>query len=337
MKTKKIVGMDLGFMQTKVADDEYSIFPSLIGNPSAFEIDEFYLEKEPLLDLELEYENERYYVGARAKDTNNARLCIDTIKTDSINEKIIYRACLGILTSKMDKLNISVVTGLPVEDFKQVGLKQSLVSNMKGEFCFSFRGNDVEILVDDVIVIPQSAGAYYDYVLDNNGSVKPEVADTASGVVIIIDVGYKTTDVVTMINGIYDSKRSFTLVKGMRDIHKELARLIRYTYNRKFSLHEIDDLCKSKYFMDCGSSVDISNSISRATKPIAEAILTEINATIGDTRTANLVLGAGGSIALLESYFSNYYSTIYKTSENKELANAAGYKKYGLMRNESNI
>lgn len=336
MKTNGIIGMDLGFRQTKVVSDCSFIFPSLIGNPSIFEIDEFYSGKTPLLDLEIDYNNETYYVGERANDTNNARLCIDTVKTESINEKIIYRSALGLISQDKDKPNVYVVTGLPVEDFKQAGLKQKLIVNMKGEFSFLFRKAPCEVHVLDVIVIPQSAGAYYDYVLDETGDIKEEVAELVAGVVIVIDVGYKTTDIVTMINGCYDSKRSFTIIKGMRDIHKELGRLIRYTYDRKFSLHELDVLCKDKYIMDCGKRIDITDLISKATKPIAEAILTEINATIGDTRTANRVLGTGGTVALLEPYFEAYYGDTYLTSSNIELSNASGYRKYGIMSYESN-
>lgn len=336
MKSKKTAGMDLGFMRTKIAYDLPYSFPSLIGNPSIFEIDDFYSNRETISDLELEYEGDTYYVGDRAKDTTNARQCIDTVKTDSLNEKVIYRTALGILSENTDKLTLSIVTGLPVEDFKQNGLKDKVIENMQGQFSFIFRKKPCHVNVEKVTVIPQSAGAYYDYVLDDDGNLKEDVAALAEGVVIVIDVGYKTTDVVTMINGAYDSKRSFTLVKGMRDIHKELIRLIRFTLDMKFSLHEADDLCKAGTLSDSGKMVDITPHIAKATKPIAEAILTEISATMGDTRVANRVLGTGGTIELLEQYFASYYGETYQTSESKDMANANGYRKFGRMTDESN-
>lgn len=334
-----ILGLDLGFRQNKsVSLSGTFIFPSLIGNPSAFELDQLRPSQNATDDLVIKANGATYYVGSKALETDNARLCTEADKTNSDNDKMAFLAALGLHVNANRCEDYIVVTGLPVEDLKNPGLKEQIIKNLKGthDFYFGKKEAHVRARVHDVLVIPQSAGAYFDYILDNNGSPVRERLSSIKGHVIVIDVGYKTTDIITMVNGSFVSKMSCTIEKGMRDIHKELARLIFMKFGRKFNLSELDDVCRKRSFHDKGRVEDISNLILTAEKPIAEVIINETNALLGDTRKADKVLGCGGTMNILSPYFEPFYKGYFEVLPDAEFGNASGYYKFGKM-NASNF
>lgn len=334
-----ILGEDLGFRQNKsVSLNGTFMFPSLIGNPSAFELDQLRPVTNLTEDLVINVDSSTYYVGKKALETDNARVCTQTDKTNSDNDRMAFLATLG-LHATVNKCNdYVVVTGLPVEDLKKEGLKDQVIENLKGthEFQFGRKSNPMKVNVHDVLVIPQSAGAYFDYILDDNGDPVEEHLSSIRGQVIVIDVGYKTTDIITMVNGKFVSKMSCTIEKGMRDIHKELARLISKDHDRKFNLSELDSICRKRSFHDRGRVEDISNLILKAERPVAESIINEANALLGDTRRADKILGCGGTMNILSPYFEPFYKGYFETLPNAEFSNAAGYYKFGKM-NESHL
>ena len=332
-----ILGIDLGFRQTKsVCGYSKYRYPSLIGNPSAFELEQFTKSTEILDQLVVEFNDTTYYIGNKALETGNARLCTRTDKTNSDNDKISYLATLGLHYYNVKNTGLTVVTGLPVEDLKEEGLKEKVIENMKGthQFLFGLDRTSVKMNVVRVLVIPQSAGAYFDYILDDNGKPIKKNLAAVKGKIIVIDVGYKTTDIITMLNGRFVSEMSCTIEKGMKDIHKELARLIKSIYGRKFDLSEMDDVCRNRCFNNKGVTIDVSNLILKAERPIAEAIINEANAILGDTRSADKVLACGGSMNLLKDYFEPFYKGYFEVLPNCEFSNASGYYKFGLL-NES--
>lgn len=334
-----ILGEDLGFNQNKSVSLSGSfIFPSLIGNPSAFELDQFSPPSNLIDDLIINIGAATYYVGNKALETDNSRLCTQTDKTNSDNDKMAFLATLGIHSMANKCNDFVVVTGLPVEDLKKDGLKGQIIQNLKGthEFKFTRKSIPMKVNVHDVLVIPQSAGAYFDYILDDNGNPIEERISAIRGHIIIIDVGYKTTDIITMVNGKFESKMSCTIEKGMRDIHKELARLISREYGRKFNLSEMDSICRNRSFRDKGLTHSISNLILKAEKPIAESIINEANALLGDTRKADKVIGCGGTMNIISPYFEPFYKGYFRTLPNSEFGNASGYYKFGKM-NESHL
>lgn len=324
------LGLDLGFNRIKlVTPFSQHAYTSAIGNPSSFE-----LEHTPTMILEdnlsVTFDDTTYYIGKKAMNTNNARLCIDTDKTNSTNDRVALYSALGISAEVTKEQTFNIVTGLPVEDFKKSGLREELISNLKGTHKFIFKGESVVTHVENVLVIPQAAGAFYDYILNDNGEIKLECMDILNGTVMVIDIGYKTTDVITMSYGEYVSDQSCTIPKGMKDIHKELARYINSKYDRSFNLASMDGICRAGGFIHKGNIVDITNVILELEKPITEFIINETNALIGDTKGANLIIGCGGTMSVMDRYFSLYYGDYFVTN-NIEFANASGDYKYGLL------
>lgn len=321
-----LIGIDLGFSQVKLVEgNKHFVFPSLIGNPSNFELEKE--NQEIIDDLVVSTNDLTYYVGKKALETNNSRFCMSTDKTNSSNDKVTFLASLGLVKGK----EVDVVTGLPVEDFKKKGLKEKLVSNMKGIHTFQFRNKTMTTNVTSVKVIPQAAGAFYDFLLTDKGKPKKEANEILNGIVRVIDIGFKTTDIITMAYGEYKGDKSCTIQKGMIDIHKELARYLNATYDRNLPLSQMNDICRNQCFVHDGKIINLSKEIYQIEYPIAETILNESNALLGDTKEVNLVIGVGGTMSVVSQFFSKYYNCF--TLNNIEFSNADGYYKYGLFTN----
>lgn len=325
-----IGGFDLGFNQTKIySNAELMVFPSFIGNPSTFNLGGDG-QVDIIDNISIKHAGSEYYVGKKALKTENARLCIDTDKTESENEQVIFKACLGLMNKRFGVHKLKIVTGLPVEDFVQQGLKERLIENMIGEQYLLFNGEPITVDVTAVKVIPQAAGAYFAYLLDENGNVKPEHEKISRGTILVFDIGYKTTDIIVMTNGVYDSLRSTTIQKGMRDVHRELLRTIRFEYGRKFNLIQADEICKQGYFDHKGDEINIIDLIADVAKPIAASIINEANAIIGEFDDISKIIGTGGTMEVMGQYFMNAYEKMF-TIYNSTGANGEGYYKYGMM------
>lgn len=323
-------GFDLGFNQTKLySDGQLMVFPSLIGNPSSFNLGGD-AQTDIIDNITIKHAGAEYYVGKKALKTENARLCIDTDKTESVNEQVIFKACLGLMNNAFQNQKIKIVTGLPVEDFVEPGLKEKLIENMMGEQNLLFNGTPVTVEVTAVKVIPQAAGAYFAYLLDETGHIKPECKKISTGTILVFDIGYKTTDIIVMTNGVYDSLRSTTIEKGMRDVHRELIRTLKFEYGRKFNLVQADEICKQGYFDHKGDQIDITPVIARVVAPVASSIIEEANAIVGEFDDISKIIGTGGTMELMGKHFEETYKEVF-TLYNTVGANSEGYYKFGMM------
>lgn len=330
-------GLDLGFLQTKgyAAETKFK-YLSMIGEPSAFELKQFESPEDELEDLVVSFGGKTYYVGDKALETSNPSICTRTDKTNSDQEKAEYYAALGYLYNKTDMKEFGIITGLPIHDFK---LAEQLVTNMKGHKKFLYHNEEVVANIKKVMVIPQSAGAYFSFVLDDNGKLIKERAYAAQGITVVIDIGYKTTDVIVMKNGNYQSKSSDTVEYGMRNIHMELKRKIYSEHDIKLELVEMDGVTRNRSIDKDGEEIAIDDLIHSSEEPIARAIIDEIGVYIPDMRRANTILCCGGTMELLYPYFEKQYCTHKRIQklDNAEYSNAEGYYKYGKMMNGAKI
>jgi plasmid segregation protein ParM len=320
-----VVGIDLGFNQVKVYGSGIQFkFPALIGTPSAFEIEQ-YKQAEELSNIRVQVENDTYYVGNKAYETSNARYCIRPDKTNTIFDVAEYYAVLGYLHSVTGLEAFDIITGLPVEEFN---LKDTIKANMTGVKGFLYNDKRLHIDCTSVSVIPQSAGAYFSYILSDDATISE---DNAAGRVLVIDIGYRTTDIIVMENARYISKDSFTLHIGMKDIHKELMRRIKKVHGLQFSINDMDNICRSRSIAICGVLTDVAAMITEAMEPVAMQIIEEIRYNVPDYRKMSRILACGGTMEVVFEYFRREYEGHIELMTEPEYGNAIGYYRYGMM------
>lgn len=189
-------------------------------------------------------------------------------------------------------------------------------------------------------VIPESLAAYYDYLIADDFSIRKDVA--AKGLAIgVIDIGGKTTDVVTIINGkTVDHSRTKTLDIGVLDLHKPVGDLLR-SHIEKINPSALGDgygalpkvLLESCLNNDAGivGGIDLS-VLSEQIREIKEAhtrkIVSAVNHVIASQLMYSAILIAGGGSIVLGEHLQEHYRGSQVLDE---FANSRGLLKMLLM------
>lgn len=339
-----LVGSDLGYGQNKnVSGDIKEKFLSAVGTPvSNFGRSAAVVTKQELMDsLSITYDGQTYYVGRNAiVNTRNGRFTLRQNKADDIYNVVKFITGLAIFTQEDQKFaEFDVVTGLPVLEFKnQKDALENMMHNEGKPFVFDMHYGPKTvkktIFVRNVKVVSQGEGAFYDFILDNKGDIIPDRAEIVGGLVMVCDVGFRTTDIVTMENGRYIEPLSDQFNKGVNQIHQEILRLIMERYAIKKELKDLDQIVRDGMFYHNMKEYDVKQIIHDAALPFAEDIVESLHTTSNDQLGgANHVIFTGGGAEIIYKHVQPLLAGIVNTSimEDSEFCNAQGYYKYGLL------
>ncbi len=342
--TTILTGIDLGYGQVKILSGEKAAkFLSVVGTPiSDFGRETTVTNEQELLDsLAISFKGQKYYIGHNAViNTRNGRLSLRQNKAQTEHNKIKFITALALLTNQnQNNATFDIVTGLPVLEYK--GQKDELYEMMFNygnpfEFTMHYGQNDVKksLKVKNVKVISQGEGSFYDFILDENGNTINDRAGLVSGQVMVVDPGYRTTDIVTMENGSYVEPMSDQLNKGVNQIHQEVLRLIMEKLNIKLELNDMDKVIRTRKLYYGKNEYDITNIINEAVKPFAEDIVDNlINITNEKLPFMQRIILTGGGAELIGPYMHILLKDTIEVStlENAEFSNVNGYYKYGLL------
>lgn len=339
-----LIGSDLGYGQIKtVSGDIKKKFLSAVGTPvSSFGRSAAVTSETELLNsLTLTVDGQTYYVGHNAIiNTRNGRLTLRQNKADDIHNKIKFLTSLALFMDEdQTYAEFDIVTGLPVLEYRnQKDQLETMMSNNGRVFFFDMHyGPKVvskSILVNTVKIISQGEGAFYDFILDKNGNIIEENANIVNGTVMVVDVGYRTSDIVTMENGRYVEPLSDQFNKGVNTIHQEILRLIMEKYGIKKELKDLDQFVRDGYFYHNTKTYDIKDIVATAALPFAEDIVESLHTISNDQLgSVNHIIFTGGGSEIIYPHIIPLLHGIVETSvmDNSEFCNATGYHKYGLL------
>lgn len=339
-----LVGNDLGYGQIKtVSGDNKKKFLSAVGNP----ISDFgrstavNTEEELMNSLTINLDGQTYYVGRNAIiNARNGRLTLRQNKADDIHNKIKFLTALALFMKEDQTYGeFDVVTGLPVLEFRhQKDALEQMMSNNRVPFQFKMHYGpkivNKTIKVNNVKIISQGEGAFYDFILDKQGNIVEDNAAIVAGTVMVVDVGYRTSDIVTMENGRYVELLSDQFNKGVNTIHQEILRLIMEKHGIKKELKDLDQIVRDGYFYHNTKLIDVNHIIDEAARPFAEDIVESLHTTSNDQLgSVNHVIFTGGGAEIIYSHILPLLNGIVQTSimYDSEFCNATGYYKYGLL------
>jgi plasmid segregation protein ParM len=339
-----LVGSDLGYGQVKALSGDLRVkFLSAVGTPiSDFgRVAAITSEDELLQSLTITYEGKKYYIGHNAIiNSRNGRLTLRQNKAESDDNKIKFITSLALLTREDQEYGeFDIITGLPVLEYKNQkdALYNMIYSDGKPfEFTMHYGPKEIKkvIKTNYVKVISQGEGAFYDFVLDNKGGIIPERAAQVNGLVMVVDPGYRTTDIVTMENGRYIEPLSDQFNKGVNQIHQEMLRLVMERLNIKKELKDMDEIARSGKLYHNMHEYNLSKIIADAAKPFAEdlieSLITVSNDQLGSMQ--RLILTGGGS-EIIHPFVKELLDGIIEVElmPGAEFCNVSGYYKYGLL------
>ncbi|MDP4158319.1 MAG: ParM/StbA family protein [Bacillota bacterium] len=223
-----------------------------------------------------------YFMGSLAEslNPNEAHYCWDEDKSSDEEATALLVVALA-LAQKTPKANVYLGTGVPVKYY--ASLKNKYESELKGSFSVEFRSGPMvgitrQINILRSRVLPQSYGVFIKESLNEYGI--PTKASLFNGYVVVIDPGFRTTDIATFYDGIMlDPPNSFSIEKGLKWAYIGVAeKLKEMTINHKNPI-ETDDKELDKIFR-VNKGLYPWNNGSLNLNPIMQNMLTQLGTDI---------------------------------------------------------
>jgi len=299
------LGLDIGYSQTKIGTPEklYKLPTAIsyaIDSGINYGEDEIY-----------EFEGKKYRVGDVA---------IDEAFTTT-NYKFLHKYAPLILFHVLNKLGligqqgltqpIELRTGLALTDWKH---KEEFTQRLS-----NFTVNGINIKINNIAIIPQGAGVYYDYIHTKTGGNIPSP-------VSIIDIGYNTVNFLYFEDNMpIKSKCKGFSGHGVVSIIRPFTNWLETTYSDRFTEQEaIKILLKGKFIFNGEEQQEVTKMInelkSNFVDKLFNSILVSEKKLLG---TSEKVVIAGGGAYFLKNV--QFPPNVDFSLEPHELANVRGY------------
>ncbi len=314
-------GIDLGYNAVKVMSSRgASMFPSVIGTPDRARFSLNGVSDDIVLTV---LGDGTWLVGEGA--ITQSRFATRREDRGWIESAEYYRLMLAAMTeATAGSVEMKVVTGLPVAFYDD---KDILVNCFLGEHRTQREGRRGQtIRVVECRVIPQPFGALLAVSLDDQGRIVNR--EMAEGAVAIIDVGGKTTNLLS-VNRLAEIARETASVNVgawdvVRQVREYLAEVCPELDLRDHEIVEAITRRQVKYF---GEPVDLTDIVETAVYPMAEQVIAQATQLWNSGARLDAVLVAGGGAHLLGQYIEQYFRHA-RVVDNPVFANVTGYYRF---------
>ncbi|CAM5558427.1 ParM/StbA family protein [Eoetvoesiella caeni] len=217
-----------------------------------------------------------------------------------------------------------LVTGLPVNQYKEPGRCEALIDRLKGEHTITPKRT---VVVKEVKVVPQPTGAFLDVIHSVNDE---ELLETISeGRTVVIDPGFFSVDWVLLNEGEVRMKTSGTSLKAMSVLLAEIDALIQQDHGAAPGLSRIEKAIRTKKsnLLLLGERISIGPYLTQASEKIAPNALIPMRQSLREEDlNADVVVLAGGGAAAYEAAAKEVFPrSRIVISDNSVLANARGF------------
>ncbi|MFQ5585604.1 MAG: hypothetical protein ACE5GF_02095 [Thermodesulfobacteriota bacterium] len=318
----KIVGLDIGFGYTKVAaKDGFYRFPSVVGSDDGRRFQNLEKRGEGTVDETVCVDGERFLVGASAMKQSES---IFSASEKEWIDSLTYRALLKYAYRSIDFQkgeDVLVVTGLPVNHYLQ--WRDGLAETVRS----------VADLIVAVEVLLQPMGSYFDCLMDDEAHIKD--FDFMASRTGIMDIGYFTTDLVTMENIGFVKRLYSSHENGISTAYMRIVRDLYETYSLTKEPREIEKVIRDGFVKVSGERIDVKELIDKHLKVLNREIAAIAkNLWREGTNIDKIVITGGGAISLRKSL--DFYRQI-RFVDDSQYTNVRGYMKYGRMLQNGNV
>ena len=294
----KLIGLDVGYGFVKATDGLGGFsFPSVVGDGNkssmSFRISPTKTRKSLVDNLQIEYNDKLYYIGAPAiRHSNYLSRDLSLGRDFGLEYEVLFCGALSLFCDEKEN-SFKVVTGLPPERMHLAG---GLVNKMVGEHVMSVVDNgkkeQLKIIVEDLEVVPQPLGTYWaEYFEQDNDKAR-------KGRVGILDIGFGTSDLIAIEDEEYLPTKSRTVNIGTSSAYKEISNTLFAKYGVMKEIHSLDEIVISKLVKISGESHDVTPILEEAFERLASKLFIELNSTWLVKDFDNLLFTGGGSHAV---------------------------------------
>ncbi|KKM08954.1 hypothetical protein SY88_21085 [Clostridiales bacterium PH28_bin88] len=336
LDTLQTVGVDMGFGWTKVwSDHSYQKFPAVVarGNDrNLARITETFKPSDMVLDVEITNQSTgvtgHYFIGDLAIREGEQPTYIWSKNKAADDMSLACLATSLALVARNDHQDFYVITGLPVAHFG-TQLKEDFQQALKGnKFTVRFlsgrlQGRSKEIRILSAKVFPQGYGVYLDQLLDAGGRIAATEYLAPTG---ILDIGFKTTDVVFVNDMQPVDRSSFPLELGMSWAYEQVQKHLNNGYDIQKSLEEMEIIFQEKQVRINKEYKRIDPWIETAYRALTDRLKNEIaRKWTNTTDLDNIVIAGGGGLALYD--YLDYPQKVLPPDA--QFSNAKGFWKAG--------
>ncbi|MDD3575305.1 MAG: ParM/StbA family protein [Halothiobacillus sp.] len=178
----------------------------------------------------------------------------------------------------------------------------------------------INIDVDKLIVLPEAASAWVDFMLDDDGGDAADIEQS----VAVFDVGGRTTDTAIFRNGVVDKAASGTDFIGVMDLIELIKDETRRIHKAEVSIQMAERALRDPdhHVSLWGSDIDITEIVHQAKRRVSESLYQMAMRRIGDGASFDVLLFVGGGAAVLGEALSEYPNV--QVPHEPEFANARG-------------
>lgn len=286
------IGLDIGYSAVKaVSGDRRVSFPSVVGTPDRgrFSLDGHsetaitLTHPAPALVGEGAVSQSRFL--ARREDRN---------WIDAPEYATLFLAALTELTGASARINL--VTGLPVAFY---GDRDRLRDTLAGVHRVAREGRSAQALtIEEVRVIPQPFGALLSLALDARGRIADR--DLAAGSVGVIDIGGKTTNLLSVARLSEIGRETASVNVGAWDVVRCVRdHLAAACPGLDLRDHELVAAVQARAVRYYGDRVDLGPVVDAALEPLADQVLAQATQLWNGAARLDAVLVSGGGALLL--------------------------------------
>lgn len=335
---KIAVDIGYGFLKGINETGERIIFPSMVGSAHERSLkDLFGANAKSRLDnlhvhvKEGQLEGE-YFVGSLAKESASKSIAFGSNKIWHQNNIILLSTATALLAP--DREDILIVSGLPLEHYKTQRQEFSSflkMFNAELRFIDHFPGHNTrKISFAGAAVFPQGAGAVYEAFLDY-----PEIKQKAGALVAVVDVGFKTTDYITVRIGTPLETIEYlsgTIDAGMYHLHRSFESSYLQETGYKADPGRIGEYIASggRFFFD-GRERNLSQSLQTARHELVNVIRDGLISRWNDHyREFQAVFLAGGGAPELGDSLKQTFPMLKRVND-PQFANCKGFLYYARL------
>lgn len=326
-----IIAVDVGYGFTK-ALNEYqrsAVFPSLVAPGQDRSLEGIFGAGQSGLDcLHVRVNGQEFFVGELARRGGmGASFTLEAWKIGHQNTQVLLATAAALLLP-VGVATIHLATGLPYEDYRhQRQAMEEMLKVFRAEVEFlggPLTGEGRTVRFYQITVFPQAAGAVY-------ASLDTQTLAQVAGsgrLISVVDVGYKTTDVVTFEAGHTFRLRpdlSGTVDQGISDLERRLLAVFTEKTGRRLDPARAGRLLEEGGIDLGGRFLDLREEISRTREALAGLIRDKVRTIWRDQADFiwRVYLVGGGCVYLAERLQKLHASTCLV--EDAQLANARGF------------
>ncbi|QQE79561.1 ParM/StbA family protein [Alicyclobacillus sp. SO9] len=339
-----VLGIDLGYGFTKgvvTGSEEKFLCQSLIGSSLERVLSGGLFGTNHPDDIQVDIErggtSDSYFIGELARrESTDVTYTMDENKIDHPLTQVLLCAASAVLWPGKDAGPVHLVTGLPMSHYKTQ--KAKLEENLrKLDAKVRIPGKNtgwVPVKFDRVTVFMQGYGAAYAAVLDENGKPRDKEVLQSGGLVVVIESGHKTTDVVT-----FETKPkfrpvdhlSFSLNLGGDNLAQTMLRVFQEKAGAQCPASVQDQWTYEGQLWYDGKEVNAKRELDQARERLGQTIMDRIRARFGDNAgRVSTVFLAGRNAPLVEQPCKSTWNNV-RVVDNPQFANAEGYRIVGEM------